>query len=695
MVRTVEDLQKLVEVIQANEYLSYDTETNGVDKDSEIIGFSIASDMETGYYLVLAEWTGEVLSYLPTKDHAKGIISLLRGKCLIMHNAGFDCWMTKNNFGIDLMPSVHTDTMLLAHLLDENRPVGLKELGTVLWGMTSTAEQAAMKESVSRNGGQLTKANYELYKANSELIAKYGAKDAILTIKLFYTLTEDLFKQQLQSFFYEDETMPLLRSATYDLNTTGIRVDKDKLEALKRELMADMMEAKAFIYKEITPYVQEKYPATGKTNVFNIGAPKQVAWLLFEILKEPFGLLTKEGKALCKYLGVRPPYTLGDKRNFVNLVRSRFGEMWEIPTLNPKTGRLSRGKKVGDFWNYIACGDETLKKFADKYKWVDSLMQHSKDKKILTTYVEGIQSRMQYGIIRPSFLQHGTTSGRYSSRSPNFQNLPRDDKRIKACMVARPGMVFVAADYAQLEPRVFASVSGDPTLCACFESGEDFYSVVGAPIWGKDGISLFKDDPKGFAKQHPKLRDMAKVVALATPYGRTAYQQAAAMGIGTEESERMINAYFTAYPKVQLMMLESHEQAKKHGVVHSLFGRPRRIPEAQKIPSYMDHSDLPYTQRTALNLAMNHRVQSSGASIMNRASISFCDTREFLAKHDPRWHQVKVILQVHDELVLEGPEELAEEIAIVLKECMENTVVLPSVKLLAEPKIAYNLADLK
>lgn len=700
LIKTLAELSELQDYLADKQFIAYDTETTGVDKESEIIGFSVCADVEVGYYVILSYWdvAQQKIVYLETKKGAKAFLEGLKEKDLIMHNAVFDCWMTYNNFGIELMPSVHTDTMILGHLLNENRRNGLKELGIALFGDYAADEQKIMKESVYKNGGVLTKQLYELYKADADLIAKYGAKDAILTLKLFYELVPQLYEEGLDMFFYDEESMPLLRGPTYDMNTTGLRVDPEKLANLKGTLQVEIAEAKAFIMKEIEPHIKDKYPGTSKLKTFNIGASKQLSWLLFIKLENEFGTLTESGKVVCKFLDLKLPYTAGAKREFIRVCQENFGRVYEEAKLNSETGKMGRPKKIGDAWNYLAAGKATLGKLAPRYKWAQKLLEYNKNTKLLSTYVEGIQSRMKYNVIRPSFLQHGTTSGRYSCKNPNFQNLPRDDKRIKSCIIAREGKVFVGADYSQLEPRVFASVSQDETLMACFAKGEDFYSVVGAPIYGKTGCSLFKSAENSFASKFPKLRDNSKIIALATPYGRTAMQQAGAMGISIEESRELIDRYFTAYPKVELMMLESHEQAKQHGVVYNLFGRPRRIPDAKKIKTYYGntpHAELPYDARTLLNLAMNHRVQSSGASIMNRAAIACWRRIRELAKIDVRWLEVKIVLQVHDELELEGPKELAKGMAALLKDAMENTVTLPGVDLIAEPKIGLSLADIK
>ncbi len=226
----------------------------------------------------------------------------------------------------------------------------------------------------------------------------------------------------------------------------------------------------------------------------------------------------------------------------------------------------------------------------------------------------------------------------------------------------------------------------------CFSKGEDFYSVVGAPIFGIKGTSMVKGDENSFAKKHPKLRDRAKVLALATPYGRTASFTASQMGITKDEAQQMMDSYFQAYGKVELAMLTQHEVAKANGVVYNLYGRPRRIPEAKKITQiygHADHKDLPYEARTLLNLAFNHTVQSTGASIVNRSAIKFNQICKELNI------DAKIVMQVHDEIIVECNQADADDVVLLLKDAMENTVTLPGVKLEAEPKIATNLADLK
>lgn len=693
VLRTVKEVLELMELMKGKEYIAVDTETTGVSKDSQIIGFSASWEVESGYYVVLRSWDGSKLNVLETESVAKEFMVALVDHSLVMHNAVFDCAMIFNNYNVQLIDSVHTDTLILAHLLNENRRNGLKELATSIFADDSNAEQLIMKESIRANGGLITKTDYELYKADSELIGRYGAKDTILTLKLFYHMVPILFEEGLDKFFYYEESMPLLRRTTYDLNTVGLRIDPTKLENLKGELQTEALEAKSFVHKEIQKHIADKYPGTSKAKTFNIGSSQQLAWLLFIKMGEEYMTLTDEGKVVCRFLGLKLPYTGPARRDFIYACTQAKGIAYAPGAYNPKTKKTSKPKVIGDVAKYLAANKATMQKLAPKIKWVDKLLLFQKNTKLLNTYVEGIKSRMSYNVIYPSFLQNGTTSGRYSSRNPNFQNLPRDDKRVKGAVVSREGKSFVGADYSQLEPRVFASFSKDERLLASFKSGDDFYSVIGAEVFGKVGLSMKKDDKDSFAKKYPELRNIAKVVALSATYGTTAPKMAVAIGKRMDEAQEVIDDYFENFPSVKRLMLDAHNEAMERGEVKNLFGRPRRMPEAKNIRSSygkIEHAKLPYEARNILNLAVNHTIQSTGASIVNRASILF-----YQLVSEAKIDDAHIVLQIHDELVVECNDEDAVQVADILKVAMENAVILPGVDLVAEPKIGKTLSELK
>lgn len=691
VIDNLKELKKLFKYIEDKEIIAYDCETTGLTKEAKVIGFSICAEEDIAYYVVLKRWDTQ-LGRLVDTEAAPGAIefvSSLIGKQLIMHNSVFDCWMAKNNFGIDLMPSLHTDTMILAHLLNENRRVGLKDLAATMFGDDSVKEMIEMRKSITDNGGSLTRDNYELYKADAYLIGKYGAKDALLTYRLFLVLVPELFDQGLDQFFYTDESMPLLKGPTYQLNTTGLQVNRDELTSLKKQLEAECLEARDFIYSEIQAHIKDKYPGTTKRTTFNIESGQQLAWLLFVKLGLEFGTLTKEGKTVCKHMGLRLPYTYGAKRDFIDICIANKGSIYQPEAI--VNGKKTRAKKVKDPWSYIAADKNTLTKLADKRKWISSLLEYKRKTKMLGTYVVGLEERIQYGVISPSFLQHGTTSGRYSSRNPNFQNLPRDDKRIKAVITARPGKVFVGADYSQLEPRVFAYFSQDKRLLDAFEGSDDFYSVIGIAVYDKYDSSPTKEDrPDAFKVKYKHLRDDTKKFALAATYGATVSRLAGITGKSIDAIQEDIENYFNAFPGVAEMMKQSHKMAKKHGEVKNLFGRPRRMPEAKKFDKIygpLEHGELPYEARNVLNLAVNHRIQSTGASIVNRSAIALYNMLKEVGI------EARFVLQVHDSLVLECDIEHSEAIAALMQHAMEETIQLKGIKLEALPKIGYNLAE--
>lgn len=688
IIRNVLEVAALDSMLRYQDIVAFDCETTGLTTRHEVIGISLCFDESTAYYIILAEWTPEGLKYTGLEAHVKLLLETLSTKRLAMHNGVFDCMMIEAAFKIRLIESLHTDTMVLAHLLDENRRIGLKELAAEMYGESSVQEQKEMEASVKANGGVWMASNKEMYKASPDILGKYGAKDAWLTFKLFNDLVPRLLDENLLEFFYDDESMPLLRTATYDLNTTGLHVDTNKIQILKNTLKSECQEAKAFVYKEIHDRIKDDYPGTKKQNTFNIGSPQQLSRVLFGSYGLEFGTLTKGGKDVCKFLLNKLPYSPSDKRLFIAECLRRQDEVYQPEAM--VNGKKKAAKKIKAPWAYIACDKEIIKKYANKYKWIEKLHEYQKKMKLLSTYVEGIEERVAYGVIRPSYLQTGTVGGRYASRNPNFQNLPRDDQRVKECIVARPGKKFVSADFSQLEPRTFAYYSGDPRLMSAFDGSSDFYSVVGREVYDKyDSEPQKEGSPNAFGVKYKKLRDASKAFALAAAYGGQPRRIASITGRNFDDTVEDMEKYLEKFPGVNKMMLEAHELAKKQGYVDNLFGRKRRIPEAMRITKIYGnkkHADLPYEARQLLNMACNFRIQSTGASIVNRSAIAFYEA----------CHQAgikcKLVSQIHDELVAECDANDAEDVAVLLQHCMETTVKLPGMTLEAIPRISDTLA---
>ncbi len=260
ILHTPNGINELIEEIKASDLVAFDTETTGLDKDAKIIGASFCTTENHAWYLAIAEWDviNQTLVYFPgMKEAVKEVITHLTGKTLIAHNALYDVQVIENNYKISLVLDIYADTMILAHILDENSPVGLKELGKRYINENAADEAAEVKASVQANGGKVTKTDYEMYKADWRVIAKYGAKDPWMTYMIFMDLLPKLYEEGLDEFFFT-ESMPLLRGPTYEMNKTGLKVDQLALTTLKKTLEAECAEHKEFINSEIHQHIKTK-----------------------------------------------------------------------------------------------------------------------------------------------------------------------------------------------------------------------------------------------------------------------------------------------------------------------------------------------------------------------------------------------------------------------------------------------------
>lgn len=744
VLRTEEEIDALADFISEPGFVfcSYDNETDGLPLSALVVGLSVSVDPEEAFYVVTREWlfdktttqvscahcegTGLVkvkkkaepsvcavckgtkleeraefsncrLVELPTRAAVLRLLAIVKTKALITQNGTVDFNWTLRNYGVDLRGSSYADTMPMAHLINENRRVGLKDLGYTEFGESATVEQGEMQASVLANGGVWeTKrgGNKEMFKATWWLLGKYGAKDALLTLKLFYRFSEQLEEQGLTDFFYE-ESMPMFKGPIYDLNTVGLRCDVAGFVKLQKDLEDECALLQSQIQAELAPYVAKEYPKGfgKKPKQYNIGSGQQLAWLLFTKLAQDWTKLTDAGRDLAKELLGKAPYNPSGRKAFERAIRESIDEK----------GRPLKLEK------YLSTSAAVLAKYAYKYAWVDLLLRYKKAQKLLTTYAIGIQEKIEYGIIHPGFLQCSTTGNRLSSRGPNFQNLPREDKRIKSLIIARPGKVFVGGDQEQIEPRVFASFSGDERLLACFASGQDIYSVIGIDTFGKHECTPYKSGPGSFGETWPLLRQVAKVVMLAATYGITAFKLTDMLNMQAprkggegpwtiEEVQDIINRYFEAYPNIRQLQEKYHALAIANGVVFNLFGRPRHIPAAKVIKNFgkkTKAADLPYEFRTLLNNSVNFPIQGTAGSILNRILIAIYAKCRELEATDPAWAEVHIVGQVHDEAWMEGPEHLAQPMVEVMKYAMENAVTLPGVALKCQPKVGRTIAELK
>lgn len=284
------------------------------------------------------------------------------------------------------------------------------------------------------------------------------------------------------------------------------------------------------------------------------------------------------------------------------------------------------------------------------------VLEHRTLAKIKSTYVDVLPGLVcpADGRIHTTFHQTQTATGRLSSSDPNLQNIPaRTDlgRRIRAGFVAEPGWVFVGADYSQVELRLLAHLSGSEELIRTFFAGEDVHAATASRIFGI---------PPG--EVTPEHRRRAKVINFGILYGMSPYGLSRELGIGAKEAKRYIEQYFERYPGVRAYLDGVIEAARRDGFVQTIMGRRRHLPDIG--------SRNRVVREAAERMAVNTPIQGSAADLIKMAMIEV--DRTFRS----RGMGARLVLQVHDELVVEAPAEEKEAAAAVLKEAMEGAAAL-------------------
>ena len=329
---------------------------------------------------------------------------------------------------------------------------------------------------------------------------------------------------------------------------------------------------------------------------------------------------------------------------------------------------LPYGKKTKTGWSTNA---DVLEKLQGKHPIVDEVLEYRMLTKLKSTYADGLLKVIsEDGRIHTNFQMTVTATGRLSSTEPNLQNIPVRKKlgaQIRNMFVAAPGMMLVDADYSQIELRLLAHISGDETMKEAFLSGEDFHTVTASNVFGVP-----------VSEVTPILRSRAKAVNFGIVYGISAFSLAQDIGVYPNEAKAYIDAYLEKYHGVRDYMKQIVETAKAQGYVSTVYGRRRYLPELKSANFNMRS----FGERVALNMP----VQGTAADIIKLAMVN--------VHHRLKAEGLKarLILQVHDELIVECPGEEAEQVRQILTEEMENAARL-SVPLLAEAHIGHSWAE--
>ena len=329
---------------------------------------------------------------------------------------------------------------------------------------------------------------------------------------------------------------------------------------------------------------------------------------------------------------------------------------------------LPAGKKTKTGWSTNAA---VLDKLRGKHPIVEQILDYRTLTKLKSTYADGLLKEISAdGRIHTNFQMTVTATGRLSSTEPNLQNIPVRRElgaQIRRMFVASPGKVLVDADYSQIELRLLAHIANDETMIAAFRSGEDIHAVTASQVFG---VPL--------AEVTPLQRSHAKAVNFGIVYGISAFSLAQDIGVFQNEAKAYMDSYFAKYHGVRTYMTRVVEQAKADGYVTTLFGRRRDLPELKS----SNFNLRSFGERVALNMP----IQGAAADIIKAAMVRV-DAR-MRAEH----LQARLLLQVHDELIVECPAEEAETVKAILVDEMEH-VVDYRVPLLVDAKIGASWAE--
>jgi DNA polymerase-1 len=480
---------------QAGQF-AFDTETTSLDyTEARIVGVSFAVSTGEAAYVPLAHDYPDAPQQLDRDEVLSLLCPLLESKdnIKIGHNLKYDRNVLANHQIV--LDGVRFDTMLESYVLDSTATrhdmdsVAQKYLGHT----TIKYEEVAGK-----GARQLT-----FNEVPVETAAPYAAEDADITLRLHEAMWPKLEAAPGLQRIYDEIEAPLI-SVLSDMEQTGVAVDTGLLAIQSRELAA-----------RIADIEQEAHREAGQP--FNLGSPKQIQALLFDVLKLPVRAKTPKGA--------------------------------------PSTA------------------ESVLQELALDYPLPRLILDYRAASKLKSTYTDKLPQQVSRvtGRVHTSYHQAVAATGRLSSSDPNLQNIPirsEEGRRIRQAFIATPGNLLLAADYSQIELRIMAHLSSDRGLLAAFSAGEDVHRATAAEVFGVAPEMVSGEQ-----------RRSAKAINFGLIYGMSAFGLAKQLGIPRGAAQEYIERYFDRYPGVKTYMESTREQAKRQGYVETVFGRRLYLPD--------------------------------------------------------------------------------------------------------------------
>lgn len=626
-IRTPERLKEYMDHCkQSGEYV-LDVETTGLDIYNDIlVGICLYTPGETSAYVPFNHTdlqnvrVADQMSEEQVKDIVIPYLQDQELRC-INHNIKFDnkklAWDWKQ-----IIVNIYWDTLIAGYVLNENEPHGLKPLYNkyILHGKGSSEDYGDLFEGIPFNYVPI------------EVATVYGANDGFKTYALYkfqaQYLREDHPREDFRKMYYvfREVEMPLIPLCT-DMEMRGVEIREDFAKELSEDFNKEMVEveAKCDAYVEqFKQYILDHnnlMRLTKGTCKINYSSPQQVAALFYDIFK-------------LRSVSRKEPRGTGDK------IIQKF---------------LSTAKK------------KDTKKSREFAEFLENYQRFKEIKKLLGTYVDKIPQVKEPKInaVYTTYNQYGAKTGRFSSSDTvskiNLQNIPSKEKRIRKIFKARDGYKLVGGDFSQIEPRVLAFLSGDESMINAYKEGKDLYAIMGSQVYQlpyEDCREFYPDGTVNAEGKH--RRTTMKSVLLGIMYERGATAIGEQFNKSAEWAQQLIDNFYKSFPKINQYRLKIENMAETYGYVTTITGRKRRLPDMQ----LEDKDDYRYQE--AHRQSLNSVIQGSSADIMKLSMIAIYN--------DPRYKALDchMIITVHDELIMEVPEDHIKEGAELLVGTMKR-----------------------
>ncbi len=608
-------LHALVQKLQQASAITFDVETTSTDQMlADLVGIALATDPDEGYYIPVAHVSPAGKGQDPLLEEARldqlPQATVIEALRPTLTDPGIPKYAHNSKYDLVVMRR---------HGIDVS-PIRFDTM-VAEWLSNPASRNKGLKNlAFIRLGVEMTpieeligtgKGQITIDRVPIERVAPYAAADAAITHRLVSGLRDELAQKHLLRL-YEELEMPLV-PVLADMEMAGVLLDVDYLGTMSSELA----ERLAHLEREI-------YAHSGGYGEFNINSPKQLNDVLF-------------GKLQLPAEGVR---------------------------------KTTHG---------FSTSADVLEDLRDAHPIVPLILEHRELTKLKGTYVDALPQLVhpQTGRVHTSFNQTGTVTGRISSDNPNLQNIPirtEVGRRIRRAFIAPAGHVLLSVDYSQVELRVLAHISQDPTLLEAFRQGQDIHRTTAAAVYGIP-----------FDQVTYEQRRFAKSVNFGLLYGMGAFRLARDSNLTLAQAEAFIAAYFERFPRVRAYLEETKAKAARQGYLETLLGRRRYFPELQQ----NNRAKISATARQrAERQAINMPIQGTAADIMKLAMIQV--HQELQAQGLP----ARLLLQVHDELVLEVTEAALTTVAAMVRQTMERAFRLDA-PLRADAQYGPNWLDMQ